>query len=153
MQLCYVCLLRSFTLFGSNMDTNKMWLYLQTFFSSFSYEWLTTECMFCLFVKDFYVGAILEMNKQQFLITSADDYVFEFMERPEMVSMFHKVLLLRPLHLFITDWHTHLLRYFIHLLFSFLSISQNCLDFIFPLLIFSSSFHFSLRIEATLFFT
>ena len=59
--------------------------------------------MFCLFVKDFYVGAILEMNKQHFLITSADDYVFEFMERPEMVSMFHKVLLLKPLPPSLTD--------------------------------------------------
>lgn len=40
--------------------------------------------------QDFYVGAILELNKQSFLITSADDYVFDFMERPEMQQRFSK---------------------------------------------------------------
>ncbi len=31
---------------------------------------------------DLYVGAIVEFNKHTFLLTSADEYVFSYMERP-----------------------------------------------------------------------
>ena len=43
--------------------------------------------------EDLYVGAIVEFNKHTFLLTSADDYVFAYMERPseiEMVNGFSK---------------------------------------------------------------
>ena len=40
--------------------------------------------------QDFYVGAIIELNKRSFLITSADEYVFDFMERPQMQQRFKK---------------------------------------------------------------
>ena len=32
--------------------------------------------------QDLYVGAIVEFNKHTFLLTSADEYVFSYMERP-----------------------------------------------------------------------
>ncbi len=32
---------------------------------------------------DLFVGAIVKFNDHTFLLTGADDYVFEFMERPE----------------------------------------------------------------------
>ena len=38
--------------------------------------------------QDLYVGAILEMNCHTFLITTADDYVFDFMEREEFREQF-----------------------------------------------------------------
>ena len=43
--------------------------------------------------EDLYVGAIVEFNKHTFLLTSADDYVFAYMERPdeiEKVNIFFK---------------------------------------------------------------
>jgi hypothetical protein len=33
--------------------------------------------------QDLYVGAIITLNKHTFLLTSADEYVFSYMERPE----------------------------------------------------------------------
>lgn len=38
--------------------------------------------------QDLYVGAILEINCHTFLITTADDYVFDFMERDEFREQF-----------------------------------------------------------------
>ena len=38
--------------------------------------------------QDIYVGAILEINSHTFLITTADDYVFDFMEREEFREQF-----------------------------------------------------------------
>ena len=38
--------------------------------------------------KDIYVGAILEINSHKFLITTADDYVFDLMEREEFREQF-----------------------------------------------------------------
>ena len=38
--------------------------------------------------QDLYVGAIVEFNKHTFLITSADDYVFSYMERSTEVEQF-----------------------------------------------------------------
>ena len=38
--------------------------------------------------QDLYVGAILEINRHTFLITTADDYVFDFMEREEFREQF-----------------------------------------------------------------
>ena len=37
--------------------------------------------------EDLYVGAIVEFNKHTFLLTSADDYVFAYMERPSEIEM------------------------------------------------------------------
>jgi hypothetical protein len=34
------------------------------------------------------VGALLDINSQTFLLTAADDYVFDFLERPDQES-FH----------------------------------------------------------------
>ena len=36
--------------------------------------------------QDLYVGAIIEINKHTFLLTSADDYVFSYMERASEVE-------------------------------------------------------------------
>lgn len=36
--------------------------------------------------QDLYVGAIVEFNKHTFLLTSADEYVFSYMERPSEVE-------------------------------------------------------------------
>ena len=36
--------------------------------------------------EDLYVGAIVEFNKHTFLLTSADDYVFAYMERPDEIE-------------------------------------------------------------------
>ena len=36
--------------------------------------------------EDLYVGAILELNKHAFLLTSADEYVFAYMERPSEIE-------------------------------------------------------------------
>ena len=33
-----------------------------------------------------YVGALLDINSQTFLLTAADDYVFDFLERPDQES-------------------------------------------------------------------
>ena len=33
--------------------------------------------------QDLYVGSIITLNKHTFLLTSADEYVFTYMERPE----------------------------------------------------------------------
>lgn len=38
--------------------------------------------------QDLYVGAIVEFNKHSFLLTSADEYVFSYMERPSEVESF-----------------------------------------------------------------
>ena len=38
--------------------------------------------------QDIYVGAILEINRHTFLITTADDYVFDFMEREDFREQF-----------------------------------------------------------------
>jgi hypothetical protein len=32
------------------------------------------------------VGALLDINSQTFLLTAADDYVFDFLERPDQES-------------------------------------------------------------------
>jgi hypothetical protein len=36
--------------------------------------------------QDLYVGAIVEFNKHSFLLTSADEYVFSYMERPSEIE-------------------------------------------------------------------
>ena len=38
--------------------------------------------------QDLYVGAIVEFNKHTFLLTSADEYVFSYMERPSEIETF-----------------------------------------------------------------
>ena len=38
--------------------------------------------------QDLYVGAIVEFNKHSFLLTSADEYVFSYMERPQEIEHF-----------------------------------------------------------------
>ena len=38
--------------------------------------------------RDLYVGAIVEFNKHSFLLTSADEYVFSYMERPSEIENF-----------------------------------------------------------------
>ena len=38
--------------------------------------------------QDLYVGAIVEFLKHTFLLTSADEYVFSYMERPKEVETF-----------------------------------------------------------------
>ena len=38
--------------------------------------------------QDLYVGAIVEFNKHTFLLTSADEYVYSYMERPKEVETF-----------------------------------------------------------------
>ena len=38
--------------------------------------------------QDLYVGAIVEFNKHVFLLTSADEYVYSYMERPSEVETF-----------------------------------------------------------------
>ena len=38
--------------------------------------------------QDLYVGAIVEFNKHTFLLTSADEYVYSYMERPSEVETF-----------------------------------------------------------------
>ena len=38
--------------------------------------------------RDLYVGAIVEFNKHTFLLTSADEYVFSYMERPAEIENF-----------------------------------------------------------------
>ena len=52
--------------------------------------------------EDLYVGAIVEFNKHTFLLTSADDYVFAYMERPneiEKVNTFLKVIITNEIHI------------------------------------------------------
>ena len=38
--------------------------------------------------RDLYVGAIVEFNKHTFLLASADEYVFSYMERPAEIENF-----------------------------------------------------------------
>ena len=53
--------------------------------------------------EDLYVGAIVEFNKHTFLLTSADDYVFAYMERPSEIEMvnrsskFHFFPIIKPI--------------------------------------------------------
>ena len=66
--------------------------------------------------EDLYVGAIVEFNKHTFLLTSADDYVFAYMERPneiEKVNTFLKVIITNEIHIL----------YFIITIYSFNSLT------------------------------